>query len=56
MFTQTVTRALSRLSLDHRGADPHPRQPTLMLLLKAHDTAVIEGMSRACCHGPAIYP
>lgn len=27
MFTQTVTRALSRLGLNERGADPHPRQP-----------------------------
>jgi hypothetical protein len=27
MFTQTVSRALSRLDLDKRGSDPHPRQP-----------------------------
>jgi hypothetical protein len=25
MFSQTVTRALSRLGLDMRGTDPHPR-------------------------------
>jgi hypothetical protein len=30
--TQTVTPALSRLGLDHRGADPHPGQPAPMLL------------------------
>lgn len=35
MFTQTITRALSRLGLDQRGADPHPRQPGPMLLQKA---------------------
>ncbi len=35
MFTQTVTRALCRLGLDRRGADPHPRQPAPMLLQKA---------------------
>lgn len=35
MFEQTVTRALCRLSLDQRGADPHPRQPAPMLLQKA---------------------
>ncbi len=35
MSTQTVTRALSRLGLDQRGADPHPRQPAPMLLQKA---------------------
>lgn len=32
MFTQTITRALSRLSLDQRGGDPYPRQPAPMLL------------------------
>jgi hypothetical protein len=32
MFTQTVTRAFSRLSIDQRGTDPHPRQPAPMLL------------------------
>ena len=35
MFIQTVSRALSRLGLDQRGKDPHPRQPTPMLLQKA---------------------
>ena len=35
MFTQTITRALSRLGLDQRGADPHLRQPAPMLLQKA---------------------
>jgi bifunctional non-homologous end joining protein LigD len=35
MFEQTVTHALSRLSLDQRGADPHPRQPAPMLLRRA---------------------
>jgi hypothetical protein len=35
MFTQTITRALSRLGLDQRGSDPHPRQPAPMLLQKA---------------------
>jgi ATP-dependent DNA ligase len=35
MFTQTVIRALSRLGLDQRGTDPHPRQPAPMLLQKA---------------------
>jgi bifunctional non-homologous end joining protein LigD len=35
MFAQTVTRALSRLGLDRRGTDPHPRQPAPMLLQKA---------------------
>ena len=35
MFAQTVTRSLSRLGLDQRGSDPHPRQPTPMLLQKA---------------------
>ena len=35
MFTQNVIRALSRLGLDKRGADPHPRQPVPMLLQKA---------------------
>jgi hypothetical protein len=32
MFTQTVIRALSRLGLGQRGADPHPRQPAPTLL------------------------
>ena len=27
MFSQTLTRAFSRLGLDQRGPDPHPRQP-----------------------------
>jgi hypothetical protein len=36
MVTQTVTRALSRLSLDQRGTDPHPRQSAPMLLQKAY--------------------
>jgi hypothetical protein len=35
MFTQTVARVLSRLGLDQRGTDPHPRQPAPMLLQKA---------------------
>ena len=35
MFAQTVIRALSRLGLDQRGSDPHPRQPAPMLLQKA---------------------
>ena len=35
MFEQTVARALSRLGLDQRGADPHPHQPTPMLLQRA---------------------
>ncbi len=35
MFTQTVFRALARLSLDQRGMDPYPRQPAPMLLQKA---------------------
>ncbi len=35
MFAQTVTRALSRLGLDQRGMNPHPRQPAPMLLQKA---------------------
>ena len=35
MFTQTITRVLSRLGVDHRSIDPHPRQPTPMLLQKA---------------------
>jgi len=35
MFTQTVVRALSRLNLDKRGTDPHPRQLAPMLLQKA---------------------
>lgn len=35
MFTQTVTRALSRLGLDERGIDRYPRQPAPMLLRKA---------------------
>ncbi len=35
VFTQNVIRALSRLGLDQRGADPHPRQPLPMLLQKA---------------------
>ncbi len=35
MFTQTVTRALSRHGLEQRGTDPHPRQPAPMLLQKA---------------------
>jgi hypothetical protein len=35
MFTQTVPLALSRLGLDQRGSDPHPRQPAPMLLRKA---------------------
>lgn len=35
MFSQTVTRALSRLGLDQRGTNPHPRQPAQMLLQKA---------------------
>jgi bifunctional non-homologous end joining protein LigD len=37
MFTQTLSRALSRLGLDQRGSDPHPRQPMPMLLQKADD-------------------
>jgi bifunctional non-homologous end joining protein LigD len=35
MLEQTVTRALSRLGLDQRGTDPHPRQPAPMLLQRA---------------------
>ena len=35
MLAETITRALSRLGLDRRGADPHPRQPVPMLLSKA---------------------
>jgi bifunctional non-homologous end joining protein LigD len=35
MFEQTVTRALSRLGLDQRGTDAHPRQPAPMLLQRA---------------------
>ncbi len=35
MFTQTVTRALSRHGLDQRGTDPHPRQPAPTFLQKA---------------------
>ncbi len=35
MFKQTVPRALSRLGLDQRGSDSHPRQPAPMLLQKA---------------------
>jgi hypothetical protein len=35
MFTQTVSRALCHLGLDQRGTNPHPRQPTPMLLQKA---------------------
>jgi ATP-dependent DNA ligase len=35
MLTHTITRALSRLGLDQRGPDPHPRRPTPMLLQKA---------------------
>ena len=37
MVTQTVTSALSRLGLDQRGLDPHPRQPVPMLLQKADE-------------------
>jgi len=32
---QTVVRALSRVGLDKRGADSHPRQPAPMLLQRA---------------------
>jgi bifunctional non-homologous end joining protein LigD len=35
MSELTVTRALSRLGLGQRGADPHPRQPAPMLLQRA---------------------
>lgn len=35
MFTQTAARALSRLGLDQRGTDPHPRRFSPMLLTKA---------------------
>jgi len=35
MLSPTVTHALSRLGLDRRGADPHPRQPAPMLLQRA---------------------
>jgi len=35
MFTQAIARALSRLGLDQRGTDPHPRQPMPMLPQKA---------------------
>lgn len=35
MITRTVTCTLSRLGLGQRGTDPHPRQPTPMLLQKA---------------------
>ncbi len=35
MFAQTVIRGLSRLCLDQRGTDPHPRQPAPLLLQKA---------------------
>ena len=35
MFALTVARALSRLSLDQPGTDPHPREPAPMLLQKA---------------------
>ena len=31
MLAQSVTRALSRFGLDHRGIDPHPRQPVRVL-------------------------
>ncbi len=37
MCALTVTRALSRLGLDQRGTDPHPRQPAPMLPQKAAD-------------------
>jgi bifunctional non-homologous end joining protein LigD len=32
MFARTVARTLSRLGLDQRGGDPHPRQPAPILL------------------------
>ena len=35
MFTQNVAHALFPLGLDHRGTDPHPRQPPPMLLQRA---------------------
>lgn len=35
MLTQSVARALSRLGLDRRGPDAHPRQPAPMLLGRA---------------------
>jgi hypothetical protein len=35
MRTQTAARALSRLGVNERGPDPHPRQPVPMLLEKA---------------------
>jgi ATP-dependent DNA ligase len=34
-FTQTVAVALSRLDLEQRGIDPHPRQPAPMLFQSA---------------------
>jgi bifunctional non-homologous end joining protein LigD len=37
MLAPIVTRALSRLGLDQRGADPHPRQPAPMLLHRADE-------------------
>jgi bifunctional non-homologous end joining protein LigD len=35
MFAPTITRGLSRLALERRGTDPHPRQPAPMLLSQA---------------------
>ena len=35
MLAEMITRALSRLGLDRRGTDPHPRPPVQMLLSKA---------------------
>jgi ATP-dependent DNA ligase len=37
MFEPLVTRALSRLGRDQRGADPHPHPRPPMLLQKAEE-------------------
>jgi len=44
MFTQTVAPALSRLGLDQRGADLHPRQPAPMLLQRAASMLRVLGL------------
>lgn len=48
MFEQTVARALSRLDLDRRGPDAHPRQPAPMLLQRA------DKMFASPCHASHV--
>ena len=48
MLAQSVTRALSRFGLDHRGIDPHLRQPVRVLKYRQGEE---DGLRRAALKG-----